>query len=59
MTSTGNKSSGTMFGSHECHFDKLENHLLKKTYLYVVFAFLPYANVNTGGPLLVRFLVCL
>ena len=24
-TCTGNKSSSTIFGSHECHFDKLEN----------------------------------
>ena len=25
MTITGNNSSGTIFGSHECHFDKFEN----------------------------------
>ena len=25
MTCTGYKSSGTIFGSHECHYDKLEN----------------------------------
>ena len=25
MTYIGNKSSGTILGSHECHFDKLEN----------------------------------
>ena len=24
-TLTGNKSSGTILGSHECRFDKLEN----------------------------------
>ena len=49
MTSTGNKSSGTIFGSHECHFDKLENHLLRKTYLYVVFAFLPLCKCEYRG----------
>jgi hypothetical protein len=25
MTNTENKDSGTIFGSHECHFDKFEN----------------------------------
>ena len=45
MTCKGNESSGTIFGSHECHFDKLENFAI--TYLYLKHHFsLSYYQLN-------------